>query len=164
MYRDGHNVTADLDKAEKLLEAACGGGAPFACTNAGDLAVRRGKLDASIQHYKKGCDAGDAIACRHMGIAYLEGKGLPSSTSAASVWLDRGCRGDDPIACRVLGAMRLQGIGVAKDEAIARSLLSRACAKKDTEACSALDSIGAGSGSNAGSGSGSSAGSGSGVR
>lgn len=168
MFRDGHGVTADLERATKLLDLACQGGAPFACTNAGDLDVTRADLPASVKHYKQGCDAADAVACRKMGIAYLEGKGLPVSTTAATVWLDRSCKADDPIACRVLGAMRVQGIGAPQDVALGRTLLARACDRKDAEACKALAALPAGAGSGtagsaAGSGSAQNPGSGSGL-
>ena len=163
MFRDGRGIPADLERAAKLLDTACTGRAPFACTNAGDLdAMRAGMGDAlgsaeahgrqMIAHYKKGCDDGDPTSCRQMGIAYLKGIGLPTSSSAAAVWLDRGCRAEDPVACRVLGAMRMQGKGVDQDTELGKKLLSRACALKDAEACTEMKAPGSGSGS-AGSGS-----------
>jgi TPR repeat protein len=91
-----------------------------------------------IAHYKQGCDAGDPTSCRQLGIAYLEGKGLPKSTSAAALWLERACMPDDPVACRLLGLLRLQGAGVARDGERGRQLLVRACDAKDDEACRML--------------------------
>ncbi len=113
MFRDGRGVPADLERAAKLLEQACISKAPFACTNAGDLdAMRAGMGDAMsnaethfkqmIAHYKRGCDDGDPTSCRQMGIAYLQGRGLPKSTTAAGVWLERGCRAKDSVACVLL--------------------------------------------------------------
>jgi hypothetical protein len=137
-------VPQDLDRAEKLLDKACKGNVPFACTNAGDLDAALaqkggpGRWKAAIAHYKLGCDAGDPTACRAIGIAYLEGKGLPKSSSAAAVWLERACQPDDPVACRLLGIMAMQGAGVPKDAERGKQLLTRACDAKDDEACRLL--------------------------
>jgi TPR repeat protein len=143
VYRDGRGVPADLAKAEALLDKACKANVAFACKNAGDLdtmvsAKGGSRWKQAIGHYKQGCDSGDPTACRQIGVMYLEGKGLPKSTSAASVWLERACLPDDAVACRLLGLMVLQGIGVAKDVERGTQLLSRACEAKDEEACRVL--------------------------
>jgi TPR repeat protein len=151
MLRDGGGVPADVPRAEALLDKACKGGAPFACTYAGDLdAVRAIKGGAQryremVAHYKLGCDAGDPTACRQIGIAYLDGKGVPRSVSAAAVWLERACVPDDPIACRVLGVMKLQGVGLARDVERGKQMLTRACDAKDDEACRVLKAAADGS-------------------
>jgi TPR repeat protein len=142
MLRDGRGIAADPVRAEALLDKACKGGVPLACTAAGDLdalrAVKGGaaRYKEMIAHYKQGCEAGDPTACRQLGIAYLEGKGIPKSASAAAVWLERACMPDDPVACRLLGVMRLQG--AARDVERGRQLLARACDAKDDEACRML--------------------------
>jgi TPR repeat protein len=160
MYRDGRGVPVDLTKAEGLLDKACKASVPFACKNAGDLdamvSVRSGgRWKQAIAHYKQGCDAGDPTSCRQIGVMYLEGKGLPKSTSAAAVWLERACLPDDPIACRLLGLMVMQGAGVARDLDRGKQLLGRACDAKDDEACRALKLANAASALPDGSGSGS---------
>ncbi len=158
MVRDGRGVSVDLARAATLLDGACKGATPYACTNAGDLDATRAQSapdDASraqlykemIAHYKKGCDDGDPTSCRNLGIAYLEGRALPTSTAAASVWLSRACRLDDPIGCRVLGAMTIQGLGVPTDVDAGVAMLRRACDRKDTEACEAITKIDAANGS-----------------
>jgi TPR repeat protein len=152
MLRDGRGVPADLTRAALLLDKACKGGVPFACTIAGDLdamrAIKGGgaRYREMAAHYKQGCDSGDPTACRQLGLAYLEGKGLPKSTSAAAVWLERACMPDDPVACRLLGIMKLQGVGLARDIDRGKQLLTRACQAKDEEACRALNAIAEGSG------------------
>jgi TPR repeat protein len=152
MLRDGRGVPVDLARAEVLFDKACKGGVPFACTNAGDVdAIRAVKGGAArykemVAHYKQGCDAGDPTACRQIGIAYLEGKGLPKSTSAASVWLERACMPDDPVACRLLGVMKLQGAGIPRDAEHGKQMLVRACDAKDAEACRVLKSMAEGGG------------------
>src|SRR5262249_54393370 len=139
LLRDGRGVPADLQRAEALLDKACKGQVPFACTNVGDLdallAQRggAGRWKQAVAHYKLGCDSGDPTACRQLGILFLEGKGLPRSTSAAAVWLERACLPDDPVACRLLGAMVMQGIGVPRDVERGKQLLQRACDAKDEE-------------------------------
>jgi len=155
MLRDGRGVAQDLARAEAMLRKACDGGAPYACTNAGDLdrqlAATEGapRFKKMIAHYQQGCDAGDPTACRAIGVAYLEGTGLPKSPSAATVWLGRACDKDEPVACRVLGALALQGVGMKQDVTRGRSLLQRACDRKDDEACRVIAKLDGGS--NAGS-------------
>lgn len=144
MLRDGRGLNADLERAAGLLDKACKGRVPFACTNAGDLEVMRaseggsaasGHYKRAIAYFKEGCEAGDPTGCRQIGIAYIEGKGLPKSTTAAAVWFERACVADDPIGCRVLGAMLVDGVGVSRDLERGRQLLARACDRKDDEAC-----------------------------
>ncbi|MBA3503289.1 MAG: sel1 repeat family protein [Myxococcota bacterium] len=160
MLRDGRGVEKDLAKAEVLLEKACKGKAPFACTNAGDVhkaiallanvkdaAVRDARWKKMIDLYKQGCEDGDPASCRSIGIAYLEGTGLPKTPNAAAVWLTRACDKDEPIACRVLGAMLFDGVGVKKDPAKGRELMKRACDRKDTDACTLITKMDAGSAS-----------------
>jgi TPR repeat protein len=150
LLRDEHSgIPQDLPKAEQLFDKACKGNVPFACTNAGDLDAylaakgpgATARYKSAIAHYKQGCDGGDPTACRQIGIAYLEGRGLPKSPPAAAVWLERGCIPEEPIACRLLGLMKVQGIGVARDLERGKQMLSRACEKKDDEACRLLGSI-----------------------
>lgn len=150
MLRDGRAVPADLTRAAMLLDKACKGGVPLACTNAGDVdavrAIKGGpaRYKEMIGHYKQGCDAGDSTSCRQLGIAYLEGRGLPRSTSAAALWLERACMPDDAVACRLLGMLRIQGAGVPRDPERGKQLLARACDAKDDEACRMLKAIGDG--------------------
>ena len=147
MLRDGRGVPMDLPRAEALLDKACKGTVPFACTNAGDLdsalAVKGGPARGkqAIAHYKQGCDTGDPTACRQLGLAYLEGRLVAKSTSAASMWLERACMPDDPVACRVLGVMKAQGVGIARDLERGKQMLKRACDAKDDEACKLLGKL-----------------------
>jgi len=144
MLRDGRGVVADLSRAGALLDKACKAGVPLACTSAGDLdamrAIKGGapRYREMVAHYKQGCEAGDPTACRQIGIAYLEGRGLAKSSSAAAVWLERACMPDDPVGCRLLGVMKLQGAGVPRDAERGKQLLVRACAANDDEACRLL--------------------------
>jgi TPR repeat protein len=146
MLRDGRGVPADLMRAEALLDNACRGGVPLACTSAGDVdAMRTSKGGAPrykdmVAHYKLGCETGDPTACRQLGIAYLEGKGVPKSNSAAALWLERACLPDDPVGCRLLGIMKQHGNGIARDVERGTQMLARACDAKDDEACRMLKS------------------------
>lgn len=164
LLRDGHGgATPDLGRAALLLDRACKASVTFACKNAGDLdamvAIKStpSRWKQALAHYKQGCEAGDSTACRQIGLLYLEGKGLPKSTTAATVWLERACVGDDGLACRVFGAMLIEGVGVAKrDVERGKQLLQRACDAKDAEACTLVQKVeeALGSGSGFGSGSG----------
>lgn len=146
LLRDGRGVAADLTRAETLLDKACRGGVPLACTSAGDLDAQlatkgqasQARWKQSFAHYRQGCESGEPTACRQIGIAYLDGKGVPRSTTTAAVWLERACLPDDPVACRILGAMLLAGAGLPRDAERGKQLLVRACEAKDSEACHVL--------------------------
>src|SRR5262249_10754358 len=118
ILRDGRGTGQDLARAEKLLDTACTAGALFGCTNAGALdallAGREGppRYKKMLDHYTLGCNAGDPSACRKVGVAYLEGKALPKSPTAAAVWLDKAVAKGDVIAARLLGMMAIDGVGV----------------------------------------------------
>lgn len=142
--------TSDEPRAATLLDRACGAKVPFACTNAGtldaEIAVRlsRGggaapelaaRKKLMVGHFKAGCDAGEASACRQLAILYYDGFGLPRSAPAAAVWFKKACDGDDAVACRALGGLLRAGDGVPRDEPRARALFDKACARKDTQAC-----------------------------
>jgi TPR repeat protein len=153
MLRDGRDVPQDFAKAEPLLERACKGGAPFGCTNAGDLdamillksgagsgsaapsAEAKERAKKMIDHWTQGCNAGDPIGCRKVGIVYLEGKWLPHAPATAVVWLEKGVRGNDAVAMRYFGMMKFDGFGTARDAKLGAELLKRACAMQDEEAC-----------------------------
>jgi hypothetical protein len=176
MLRDGRGVEKDLELAEQALDKACKAEIPFACTNAGDLdrviasgakddAARNAAFAKMREHYQKGCDttlpakAIDVTACRQLGIAYLEGTGVPKTAGAAAVWLAKACSpvasdGDDPIACRLLGMMKVDGVGLPRDPEGGVRALTRACDKKDKQACDGLALVKAGSATGSGSGSG----------
>jgi hypothetical protein len=90
------------------------------------------------EHYQHGCNAKDPTSCRQLGVAYLEGVGLPKTAGAAAIWLERACKGDDPIGCRLLGMMKYDGVGVPRDREAGVRALKHACDRKDTAACDAL--------------------------
>jgi TPR repeat protein len=146
VLRDGRGVPVDLVRAELLLDKACKGQVPFACMNAGDvdavLATKPAGLayaKQSIAHYKRGCETGDPTACRQLGLAYLDGRGVPKAAPTAVVWLQRACLPDEPRACRILGSLLVQGApGVPRDLERGKQLLSRACDARDDEACKLL--------------------------
>ncbi len=169
LLRDGRGVEKDLPRAESVLDKACKAGTPFGCTNAGDLdrvlaadpalavSDRAPRLKKMVDHYKQGCDGGEPSGCRALGVAYLEGTGLPKSASAASVWLERGCAPKamagakaaslDAVSCRVLGMMKVQGVGVPRDVEQGKHALQLACDRHDDEACKALAAISGAAGS-----------------
>ncbi|MBA2475969.1 MAG: sel1 repeat family protein, partial [Actinobacteria bacterium] len=87
--------------------------------------------------WKQACDGGDPVGCRYLGVAYLEGRGLPEGTAAAAVWLEMACTHGDGPGCRLLAGLHAAGTGVPRDDARAKELLARACEKGDPTACSA---------------------------
>jgi TPR repeat protein len=154
MLRDGRGIDKNVELAEKALDKACVANTPFACTNAGDLDRQNAEATKDDQakkiawgkmreHYQKGCEAKDMTSCRQLGVAYLDGAGVPKTPTAASVWLLRACPAtpspaDDAVACRLLGMMKVDGFGVPQDRDAGMRELSRACDKKDVKACEGL--------------------------
>jgi len=64
-------------------------------------------------------DQGNADSMVALGVAHLEGRGVPKDESAARALFERAVAQHHPAACYNLGLMHLNGIGVAKDEALA---------------------------------------------
>ena len=96
MLRDGRGVTADLPRAAGLARSGVHGRRAVRVherrrSRGGARALdqgsrrRRRAPQQMVAHYKRGCDGGDPTACRQIGVAYLEGTGLPKSTAAAAV-------------------------------------------------------------------------------
>ena len=153
MLRDGRGVAADLrarrDRAREGVRAR----------RAVRLHERRPPRSAARREGGRAAPQEDdralpegvrrrrAVGCRYVGLAYLDGKGLPRATNAAAVWFDRACRGDDPAGCRLLGMMLADGVGVKADRpardrvaparlhAQGRGRLQRARRKLGVDAC-----------------------------
>jgi TPR repeat protein len=152
-------VPADRAAAATAFEKACTGELPFACTNRGELDTEGDKPDykAAVEWFKKGCNGGDPVGCRDLGIAYLEGKGLPKGRAPAEVWLKMACEHGDGVGCR------LQGM-ITADPAAAIAIFDRGCKARDEASCTARDKLAGGGSGSAGSGTGSGSGSGSASR
>lgn len=92
----------DRAAAVAAFTRACDGGLPFACTNLALVRSEERDDDAAAKLLQRACDGGDPIGCRYLGVAYLEGRGLPRGTAPAKVWLEMACaRGDRP-ACDLI--------------------------------------------------------------
>jgi TPR repeat protein len=103
-----------------------------------DDAAKKQHVKDMLEHYTQGCNKRDAASCRKIGVAYIEGYGLPKAAGTAVVWFERALKlAGDPIAMRYLGLMKLAGAGTAIDASGAIDLLKRACAAKDEIACKA---------------------------
>ncbi len=140
MFRDGKlgaadgaaNRTTNGRRAAELLAKACDAKVPYACTNLGDLLFNspddREQIKLGIDVYQSACNRGEASACRQIGLAYVDGRGLPKSNAAAAVWLQKACDGNDAQACLLMATL---------DPSKAATLNAKACKLGAQAACPA---------------------------
>jgi TPR repeat protein len=173
----GRGVDADLSGARAALTKACDGKMPLACTTLGSLeasvveaalaeagsgsgkpAAPSATSRAAITAWKRGCDGGDPMGCRELGLVYLRGAwGLPRTPGGAAEFLTLACDHGDGPGCRWLGELTIAGDGRPADRAVGLGLVEKACKARDQAACQRLRELnvpgGALGGSGAGSGS-----------
>lgn len=143
MLADGRGVPVDSLGATIAFGKACNGGLGFACTNLGMLAAKLRQAAAAppnanvpaatvaVALWQRGCEGGDPAGCRALGIAYLQGFGVPRGNAPASVWLKRACDGGDGRGCRELADLaKRRG---ALDEAA--EFMAKACRGGEVQAC-----------------------------
>ncbi|HVT14900.1 MAG TPA: PDZ domain-containing protein [Thermoanaerobaculia bacterium] len=136
-YSTGEDgVARDDTRAAPLFVAACDGGEPAGCFNAGlTLAEGRGApadLAAAVVAYEDGCRGGISAACSNLGLAYDEGRGVAAAPDKAATFYLRGCTGSSltpgsATACRNLGVLLRDGRGVEQDPGQAVELFTQVC-------------------------------------
>jgi uncharacterized protein len=130
MLRDGKLGKPEPARAAELLAKACDTDVPFACTNLGDLLFNslddNDQVKLGIDSYQRGCKHADGTACRQLGLAYLTGRGLPQSSTAAAVWLRKACDSNDGVGCGALATV---------DPANAQELTDKACRLGESKFC-----------------------------
>ncbi len=92
-------------------------------------------LAKAVEQFQRACDAENADGCTGLGLAYLDGKGVPVEPEKAVPLLTRACDGGSLRGCNGLANAYLDGQGIAMDEAKARSLYQRACDGNEVRGC-----------------------------
>ena len=93
------------------------------------IAQNRGRPGATgepepdkIQFLRQRAETGDAIMQCALGIAYLDGKGVPQNYEEAAKWLGRAAKQEDANAQCLLGVMHYRGNGIRQNHAEAINL------------------------------------------
>jgi TPR repeat protein len=104
-----------------------------ACRGKAKIAEDAGQLDSGVDPaeqaaaYDKQCVAGDLEACRQLGTAYLEGKGVSPDLPRATALFTRACDGGNMAACNALGLQYIEGLGIQKNPQRAVEMYQKAC-------------------------------------
>lgn len=90
---------------------------------------------ANIQTLTQQCEANNAKACYDLGVAYVNGKGVPTNQKKAFELFQKACDLGSAYGCFGVGSLYSSGTGVAKDLSKAFSLLKKACDMGWAKAC-----------------------------
>jgi hypothetical protein len=109
VYLDGLGTAMDRARAIEILEPACEGDVPLACSRLGLIHTRgMGVPDDEAHHrigtkyYDKACRLGEAGACVHLAELYRSGTGVPFDPRKARAFFQKACDAGDDSACSVL--------------------------------------------------------------
>ncbi len=92
----------------------------------------------ALPNATRGCNAGNARACRDAGLDYRNGRGAARDDETAAKFYQRACDGGDPPGCVDLGQMYATGSGVAHDESRAAAFYQKACDANAPVGCGLL--------------------------
>jgi len=120
----GEGTKADPKLAAKLLKELDDARFDPGTINFGIPIARKAKEmpaspDEGARWLKARVDQGNADSMVALGVAYLEGRGVPKDESAARALFERAKTQHHPAACYNLGLMHLNGSGGVKDEKLA---------------------------------------------
>lgn len=137
-------ATTPADPQAALCEASSSETAQVACNELGDKYVE-GKDGVAAdpakgaRYYEKGCDKGMRLACRNLGLLYVDGRGVPMNRGKAIELLDRSCAAGLGLACEELAEIFDQGkAGGSIDAAKAVNAYQRGCDMGSGRACGQL--------------------------
>ena len=121
-----HGLAGDLEESQAVLRRSCDGGDLFGCL----LFVNAQKANPHLSErriHANDCDAGDPLACFHLGQIEHESGNVQRATDLTSTACDAGIVG----ACTLFGV-----ISYEEGSPGGRSLLiSEACTAGDADAC-----------------------------
>jgi TPR repeat protein len=136
MYEVGNGVPRDLERAVRLLDKGCKGGATPACGRIGELLLGTPREEDGKKLLQRSCSGGWVNACTILGTHIVKTK------SAAKVDLvdifRRGCSGGDPEGCWTIGTLFQEGLGVRQNDAEAARYFETACSGGAKLGCSSF--------------------------
>jgi hypothetical protein len=113
--------------------------APAAGTDAGQAAPgapTAGQTPIDPERYRSACNTGVALACTHLGTAYMDGLGVPADPVQGRELLRRGCEGDSALGCYALAAA-LEAMSEGTPSPSVLALYQKACQLGHAPACEA---------------------------
>ncbi|HMR80107.1 MAG TPA: hypothetical protein PKD61_33600, partial [Polyangiaceae bacterium] len=123
-----------------LVVASCAGRSerPPTNANAKPPAAAKGTESSALAAYRRACDLGSARGCNDLGVAYLDGDGVPKNEGRAIPLLRRSCEMALPMGCANLAHALANGLGTEPDPGAAARHYSDACTGGVGWACGAL--------------------------
>ena len=107
----------NLGAAARAYEQASAAGNPWASWRLATL-VERGAAPGgrrrALELTRVAAESGHAASAANLGLAYLDGRGVPRDSAEAARWLTVAARGGVPEAQYALGQMYFRGDGVAR--------------------------------------------------
>lgn len=85
-----------------------------------------GDLAADVKHLREAAELGHAQAAYELGLAYIDGSGVPEDLELSAKWINRAADLGDPGAEFLVGSSFYAGIGVEQDIPRGLSFLERA--------------------------------------
>ncbi len=118
-------VRDGVDDDDGCPDSACTG--RDACWKEGLAAYQRKDFTAAFAAHRRGCDAGNGLACTAMGDLYHAGKSVQLSYERAAALYRKGCALDNGNGCNNLGWAQERGLGIDRDVRAAEASYAQAC-------------------------------------
>lgn len=136
----GTKLPRDPVKAAKNFEQACEAKEVKSCADAASLFLsgRDGvtrDAEKAARLSKKGCDGGNAAACRLVAVSQLQGQ---KDDAAAVKVLEKTCADGDGESCAGAGLLYRHGFGTAANPSLALGLFEKACQARYGYGCALL--------------------------
>ncbi|MCT7319367.1 sel1 repeat family protein [Ralstonia sp. CHL-2022] len=109
MYSQGKGVRASPEEAEHWYTRAAKLRSASGAFYLGGLLARQGRFNDAIAWYKKSANAGYSPSQFRLGVAYLEGRGVPKDLDMAVHYLEVAKRNGNVFAWRNLAVLDIKG-------------------------------------------------------
>lgn len=104
---DGNGVPKDQPRGLAILETACDGDEPSACSYLGliyvesldGVAYTQLNISTGVRYYEKACRLGEPRACYHLSQIYRVNTIVPHDERKADSYLRQACDSGDSVAC-----------------------------------------------------------------
>jgi TPR repeat protein len=135
LYGVGEGVPKDIIEAENWVKKAAEHGHARAQSIIGEAFEKRNKdIATALMWYLKSAEQGYPDAQFHLGILYIDGKGVTKDVAAAVSWLKKAAEQEHMRAQYYMGILYDNGEGVIKDVVTAASWYLKAAEQGDVDA------------------------------
>lgn len=126
----------DVGLAEKLYVVSCNARSTMGCGWLSELMIGQNRFRDAVGVATKGCDAGDAVGCMHLGYLLYRGQGVPQDRKKAYELNSRACKLREFNACNNAGvALFFQTGGVPAEPVKACEMFKQACDATQESGC-----------------------------